>query len=173
MGAPGSVDGEQGKLPVRGGDWNGSPAEWLACEPQMHPLRADTFLEERRRVEAERRSELVKDEASCIRRSLMDGDVSDGYVMLPRVTNHRGLQGVPYPENVAQLRENGFRVWEITEVWRSPSERLSDMKRVTYHVTWDDGADFTFAAQHKHYAKENGVASMGLDGVESTYREVV
>ena len=166
MAAPGSVGGEQGKLPVRG-----SHAD--ASEARMHPLRADTFLEERRRVEAVRRSEMVKAEASGIRRSLMDGDVSDGYVRLPPVAEHQGVQRMPYPENVEQLRENGFRVWEITEVWRSPRECVPDMKRVTYHVTWDEGAEFTFAAQHKHYAKENGMAAKGLDGVESTYREVV
>ena len=91
-------------------------------------LRADTFLETRRRIEAEERGEMVLSQARDIRARLLDAVLSRGFAT---------LWGPPYAETIQQLRDNGFRVWKVTDV------RLGE-RASTFHVTWDGAADFEF-----------------------------
>ena len=88
-------------------------------------LHVSTYLETKKLEAIEKRNEAVLEQARDIHELLKNADLKNGYVTVPPFK----WSGV-HRENKDYLCENGFRIWEISEV------RLGSAKK-TYAITWD------------------------------------
>ena len=82
------------------------------------------FLEKRREEEKEEYNRNVVYQAGQIQKNIQAAKLSKGYVVLP------GTITDIYPENLKHLKNNGFRVWSITE---TTPEHIRDF----LFITWD------------------------------------
>jgi len=84
------------------------------------------FLEKRRKEEEEEHNKNVVYQAEQIQKNIQAAKLSKGYVYLPAGTLINNI----YPENLKHLKNNGFRVWSITE---TTPEHIRDF----LFITWD------------------------------------